>query len=63
MRPIYLCVGCATEYLPPENPTSGLPVSSAHCSNPECRAAVRTAVALSGLSEEKLGELARRAAG
>jgi hypothetical protein len=63
MRPIYVCIGCGAVYLPPEQPTSGPPVSPAHCSRPDCRSAVREAVELSGLSEEKLGELARRAVG
>lgn len=63
MRPIYLCIGCGAVYLPPEHPTYTSPVSPAHCSRPDCGAAVREAVAMSGLSEEKLGELARRAAG
>lgn len=63
MRPIYLCIGCGTVYLPPENPTAGPPVSPAHCSQPSCGAAVREAVEMSGLTEAKLGELARRAGG
>ncbi|MGY4967514.1 hypothetical protein [Streptomyces sp. 900105245] len=63
MRPIYVCIGCGVVYLPPETPASGPAVSPAHCSRPDCQAAVREAVELSGLPEEKLGELARRAAG
>lgn len=63
MRPIYVCVGCAAIYLPAENPTVGPPPSPAHCSQPGCQAAVREAVEWTGLSEEKLGELARRANG
>lgn len=63
MRPIYLCIGCAATYLPPENPTSGQPASPAHCGLPSCQEAVRQAVAMSGLPEERLGELARRAIG
>lgn len=63
MRPIYVCIGCAAVYLPPELPQSGPPVSPAHCSRPGCQSAVREAVELSGLPEEKLGELARRAVG
>lgn len=63
MRPIYVCVSCGSIYLPPENPTSGPTPSPAHCSEPGCEAALREAVELSGLSEEKLGELARRANG
>lgn len=63
MRPIYVCIGCAAVYLPPENPTSGPAPSPAHCSRPGCHAAVRETVELSGLSEDRLGELARRANG
>ena len=66
MRSIYVCIGCAAIYLPPETmtyPTLGLTASTAHCTEPGCAAAVREAVALSGLPEEKLGELARRANG
>jgi hypothetical protein len=63
MRPIYVCIGCATTYLPPEHPTSGPVPSPAHCSRPDCQAAAREAAKWSGLSEAKLGELARRAAG
>ncbi|MEU3414575.1 hypothetical protein ABZ760_25495 [Streptomyces sp. NPDC006658] len=63
MRPIYVCIGCAATYLPPENPSSGPAPSPAHCSRPDCQAAAREAVEWSGLSEAKLGELARRAAG
>lgn len=63
MRSIYVCIGCAAIYLPPDHPTSGPAPSPAHCSRPDCQSAVRAAVELSGLPEEKLGELARRAAG
>ncbi|MGW2228180.1 hypothetical protein [Streptomyces formicae] len=66
MRTIYVCIGCAANYLPPESmtyPTLGLTASTAHCTKPGCAAAVREAVAMSGLPEEKLGELARRAVG
>lgn len=63
MRSIYVCIGCAAIYLPPEHPPSGRVVSPAHCSRDDCRSAVRQAVEMSGLSEEKLGELARRAIG
>jgi hypothetical protein len=66
MRSIYVCIGCAAIYLPPETmtyPAHGLTASPAHCTQPECAAAAREAVELSGLSEERLGELARRAIG
>lgn len=63
MRPIYVCIGCGVIYLPPETPPNGRTVSPAHCGAPECAAATRQAVAMSGLPEEKLGELARRANG
>ncbi|MFJ2515637.1 hypothetical protein ACIPEL_36470 [Streptomyces griseoviridis] len=67
MRTIYLCIGCAATYLPPKSMTyPSLPdvtASPAHCGQPECAAAAREAVAMSGLTEAKLGELARRAAG
>ncbi|GAA4822455.1 hypothetical protein GCM10023220_64720 [Streptomyces ziwulingensis] len=63
MRPIYVCVGCAVTYLPPEHPSSGPPVSPAHCGKPACEEAVRQAVVMSGLSEGRIGELARRAVG
>jgi hypothetical protein len=63
MRPIYVCIGCGAVYLPPEHPAYGHPVSPAHCSRPDCASAVREAVVMSGLSEERLGELARRANG
>ncbi|MGW4493801.1 hypothetical protein [Streptomyces sp. NPDC004376] len=59
MRPILLCIGCAATYLP----APAFPYSTAHCSDPACETVVRQAVAMSGLPEEKLGELARRAAG
>ena len=57
MRPIYVCIGCASTYLPPEHPSPAL------CSRSDCQAAARQAAELSGLPEAKLGELARRAAG
>ncbi|MFJ2608163.1 hypothetical protein ACIO13_24785 [Streptomyces sp. NPDC087425] len=67
MRTVYLCIGCAATYLPPESMTypshPDVTASPAHCGNPTCAAATREAVAMSGLTEEKLGELARRAAG
>jgi len=66
MRSIYVCIGCAAIYLPPESltyPSLGLTASPAHCTDPSCAAAVREAVVMSGLPEEKLGELARRAVG
>ncbi|MEV0498098.1 hypothetical protein AB0I84_10905 [Streptomyces spectabilis] len=66
MRSIYVCIGCAAIYLPPETmvyPSLGMTASPAHCTQPGCAAAVREAVALSGLSEDRLGELARRAIG
>lgn len=63
MRPIYVCIGCAVVYLPPEHPSYQAPVSPAHCSDPRCAAAAAEAVAMSGLSAERLGELARRANG
>ena len=63
MRPIYVCVGCGVIYLPPETPTSGPVPSPAQCGEPGCESALREAVELSGLSEEKLGELVRRANG
>lgn len=66
MRTIYVCIGCAAIYLPPEDmtyPASGLTASPAHCTEPGCAAAVREAVLMSGLTQEKLGELARRAVG
>ncbi|MCI3927738.1 hypothetical protein [Streptomyces sp. AN091965] len=66
MRSIYVCIGCAALYLPPEDmayPCLGLTASPAHCTGPGCAAAVREAVALCGLPQDKLGELARRAVG
>lgn len=66
MRSIYVCIGCAAIYLPPETmtyPSLGLTASPAHCTRPDCAAAVRETVIMSGLPEEKLGELARRANG
>ncbi|WP_409062441.1 hypothetical protein [Streptomyces sp. SYP-A7185] len=66
MRSIYVCIGCAAIYLPPESmsyPSLGLTASTAHCTRRDCTAAVRETVALSGLPEAKLGELARRALG
>jgi hypothetical protein len=62
MRPIYVCVGCAAVYLPHTDDEAG-PVSPAHCGKPHCAETVRQAVAMSGLTEEKIGELARRANG
>ncbi|MFI8930551.1 hypothetical protein ACIG3E_23065 [Streptomyces sp. NPDC053474] len=66
MRSVHVCIGCAALYLPPEDmtyPSLGLTASPAHCTEPGCAAAVREAVAFSGLPEDKLGELARRAVG
>ncbi|WP_394436221.1 hypothetical protein [Streptomyces sp. SGAir0957] len=66
MRTIYVCVGCAAIYLPPEDmtyPSLGLTASPAHCTDPACGAAVREAAQMSGLSEERIGQLARRAVG
>ncbi|MFF7331573.1 hypothetical protein ACIQU5_29085 [Streptomyces sp. NPDC090306] len=62
MRPIYVCVGCASAYLPHTNEDAG-PVSPAHCGKPACAEALRQAVAMSGLAEERIGELTRRANG
>ncbi|MFJ2514710.1 hypothetical protein ACIQJX_34930 [Streptomyces griseoviridis] len=67
MRQIYLCIGCAAIYLPPESMTypshPDVTASPAHCGNPSCAQAAREAAAMSGLTEAKIGELARRAAG
>ncbi|MET8826064.1 hypothetical protein ABZX40_13410 [Streptomyces sp. NPDC004610] len=67
MRTVYVCLGCSCLYLPPESMTypshPDLTASRTHCGQPGCEEKARTAVATSGLPEERVVELARRAAG
>jgi hypothetical protein len=45
VRTVYVCVACATHYLPPESmeyPAAGVQASRVHCANPACKAAVES---------------------
>ena len=66
MRMIYVCLGCAGQYLPPESmtyPSLGLTASAVHCGMPECRSTVEESLAVMGVPEDVVAKWARRAAG
>ncbi|MGW1764687.1 hypothetical protein ACWCQL_11525 [Streptomyces sp. NPDC002073] len=66
MRTIYVCLGCANLYLPPEAmtyPSLGVAASPVHCSLPSCRRAVEESLQVMGVSEDVAARMARRAAG
>ena len=66
MRMIYVCLGCAGLYLPPESmtyPSLGLTASPVHCGMPECRSTVEESLAVMGVPEDVVAKWARRAAG
>lgn len=65
-RQIYLCLGCAAQYLPPQSmtyPSLGVGASPVHCSTPACAASVKATMDAIAIPAEKVAELARRAAG
>ncbi|GAA3108389.1 hypothetical protein ACFQ0X_43815 [Streptomyces rectiviolaceus] len=65
-RQIYLCLGCAGQYLPPESmtyPSLGVDASPVHCSNPACASSVTASLQYIPVPPERVAELARRAAG
>jgi hypothetical protein len=65
MRHAYVCLSCATHYLPPESmryEQAGLDASPVHCANPRCAADVRGGRAVPGVPVEVLEQLAVRAA-
>ncbi|MGW7517284.1 hypothetical protein ACWGJ2_17010 [Streptomyces sp. NPDC054796] len=66
MRDVYICLVCATHCLPPEAMHYGSPdqpASKVHCPTPSCTARARDIIRATGLSEDQLAALARRAAG
>ncbi|MDJ0460617.1 hypothetical protein [Streptomyces sp. H27-C3] len=66
MRTIYVCLGCAGLYLPPESmtyPSLGMVASRVHCGMPDCKATAEEAVKLVGVPEETVARWMRRAAG
>lgn len=66
VRDVYICLGCAAFYLPPESmtyPTVGIDASPVHCSAPRCRNAVEPMLAGMGVPAETVAGWARRAAG
>ncbi len=67
MRTVFVCMGCVAQYLPPESMTypslPGLKASPVHCGNPACRSAVEDSLAVTGMPQDELARLARRAAG
>ncbi|MFJ2774290.1 hypothetical protein [Streptomyces sp. NPDC087300] len=66
MRQIYVCLGCAGQYLPPETmnyPTLGIDVSPVHCSRPECTTSVEDSMNVIAVPEDVVAKWARRAAG
>ncbi|MCX5202446.1 hypothetical protein OG897_13435 [Streptomyces sp. NBC_00237] len=66
MRTIYVCLGCAGQYLPPESmtyPSLEKTASPVHCGNPSCEAVVEDSLAMMGVPEDVVAKWARRAAG
>lgn len=66
MRQIYVCLGCAGHYLPPESmtyPSLGLTASPVHCGAPDCRATVTASMRFIAVPEDVVAKWARRAAG
>ncbi|MEU1134765.1 hypothetical protein ABZ383_33750 [Streptomyces sp. NPDC005900] len=66
MRQIYVCLGCAGHYLPPETmtyPTLGLTASPVHCGAPACKSAVTDSLKFIAVPEDVVAKWARRAAG
>lgn len=66
MRTVYVCMGCAAQYLPPESmsyPSAGLVASPVHCSLPSCQSTTEDALRVMGVTEEVAARMVRRAAG
>ncbi|GGV69887.1 hypothetical protein GCM10010277_80370 [Streptomyces longisporoflavus] len=65
-RQIYVCLGCAAQYLPPgpmTYPLLGVAASPVHCSRPECASTVAESMNVIALPPEQVAKWARRAAG
>lgn len=65
-RRIYVCLGCAGQYLPPAAmtyPSAGVDASPVHCSMPACATAVTASMEFIQVPEETVAKWARRAAG
>lgn len=65
-RQIYVCLGCAGQYLPPQSmtyPSLGLTASPVHCGMPACKTSVETTMSAIAVPEETVAKWARRAAG
>ncbi|MER7760324.1 hypothetical protein [Streptomyces sp. NPDC097619] len=66
MRTVYVCLGCAGLYLPPESmvyPASEVPASPVHCALPACARRAGETLEVMGVPEEVAARMARRAAG
>ncbi|RPK32336.1 hypothetical protein EES37_33590 [Streptomyces sp. ADI91-18] len=66
MRTVFVCLGCAVQYLPPESmtyPETGVEASEVHCSLPACRSSAQESVRVMGVPQEVAAQWARRAAG
>lgn len=66
MRTVYVCMGCAVQFLPPESmsyPSSGLDASPLHCSLASCESTAEEALRVMGVSEDVAAGMVRRAAG
>ncbi|GAA3267960.1 hypothetical protein GCM10010493_50350 [Streptomyces lavendulae subsp. grasserius] len=66
MRTVYVCMGCAVQFLPPESmayPEAGVEASPLHCSLPGCRSVAEESLRLFGVPEEVAARWLRRAAG
>lgn len=63
MRNVYVCLGCAAHYLPPESmryEAVDLDASTVHCANPRCATAVEALARGIGITEQQLAELVGR---
>lgn len=66
MRTLFVCLGCAGLYLPPESmtyPSLGVAASTVHCSVPACRTRAEEVLQVMGVPEDVAARMARRAAG
>lgn len=66
MRTVYVCMGCAVQFLPPESMTyqeTGAAASPLHCSLPGCQSSVEESLRVMGVPEDVAARWVRRAAG
>ncbi|MEV6758448.1 hypothetical protein [Streptomyces sp. NPDC051214] len=65
-RQIYVCLGCAAQYLPPASmtyPLLGIDASPVHCGMPACASTVTASMRSIHVPQETVAKWAQRAAG